>query len=268
MMKNYVLSNGVSIPVVGFGTWQIPNGDLAYNAVLTSLQAGYRHLDTAMAYQNEESVGQAIRDSNLNRADLFITTKLPAETKGYLETIEAFNESLRKLDLDYIDLYLIHAPKPWGVNTDGMEYMEKNIESWKAMEQLYLSGKIKAIGVSNFKVQHLESLLNHCEIIPMVNQILVNPNYIPEEDIAYCKKNNILVEAYSPLATGKILNNHDLEVIASKYSKTVAQLCVRWSLQNGLLPLPKSVTNKRIIENIDVFDFEITDDDMEKISKL
>jgi len=265
---NFKLSNGVLIPAIGFGTWQIPNGEVAYKSVLDALRAGYRHIDTAMAYRNEVSVGQAIKDSKIKREDVFITTKLPAEIKGYEETRTAFESSLERLGVSYIDLYLIHAPKPWGTEGDGMNYMDQNIASWKAFEKLYKEGKIRSIGVSNFTPNHLRVLMEKTEIVPMANQILVNPNHIPRENIEFCKKHNILIEAYSPLATGRIFANEDLEEIALRYNRTVAQVCIRWSFQNGLLPLPKSVTASRIEENLHIFDFEIKKEDMEKIGKI
>jgi diketogulonate reductase-like aldo/keto reductase len=264
----YTLSNQVKIPAIGFGTWQIPQGETAYNSVMAALKAGSRHIDTAMAYGNEESVGKAIKDSKIKREDIFVTTKLPAEIKGYQQALDAFNKSLNKLGLDYIDLYLIHAPKPWGKTGSGMEYMDLNIESWKAFEKLYEEGKVRSIGVSNFLPMHLEKLLSATSIVPMVNQILINPGTIPHDNIAYCREHNILLEAYSPLATGRIFELKYLEDIASKYQKTVAQLCIRWSYQNGFLPLPKSQTESRIIENLKIFDFTIDPEDMDRIGKI
>lgn len=267
-MAHYVLSNGVQIPAIGFGTWQIPDGESAYRSVLTALDVGYRHIDTALVYGNEKSVGRAIRDSGIRREDIFITTKLPANIKGYQETLDAFNESLENLGVSYFDLYLIHAPKPWNVEGEGIEYMPQNIESWKAFEQLYKEGKVRSIGVSNFKPAHLDILLKHTEIVPMVNQIRLHPDHIPTENIAYCKKHKILIEAYSPLATGRIFENKALEEIAKKYNKSVAQVCIRWSYQNGFLPLPKSVTPARIKENFNIFDFELSEEDMQKIGSI
>lgn len=264
----FTLANNVKIPVIGFGTWQIPAGDVAYNSVMSALKYGYRHIDTAMAYKNEESVGQAIKDSNINRKEIFVTTKLPAAIKGYQETLDSFEQSLKNLGLDYVDLYLIHAPKPWGLDVDAMEYMDKNIETWKAFEKLYKDKKIRSIGVSNFLPDLIEELIKNAEIVPMVNQINVNPTNIPHNNIEYCKEHNILVEAYSPLATGRIIDNYDLKLIAKKYNKSVAQICIRWSYQYGLLPLPKSITDTRIIENLKIFDFEIDDNDMRIISNL
>lgn len=267
-MAHYVLHNGVQIPAIGFGTWQIPEGETAYRSTLTALDLGYRHIDTALAYGNEKSIGQAIRDSGLRREDIFITTKLPAEIKGYQEAHDAFQRSIENLGVDYLDLYLIHAPKPWSVGGDGMEYMPQNIESWKAFEELYNSGKVRAIGVSNFGPAHLDSLLEQANIVPMVNQILLHPNHIPTDNINYCREKNILIEAYSPLATGRIFENTELQEIANRYSKTVAQICIRWSYQRGFLPLPKSVTPSRIKENFNIFDFEISEKDLDAIGKI
>lgn len=265
---NYVMHNGVKIPVIGFGTWQITDETEAYNSVMVALKEGYRHIDTALAYRNEQSVGKAIKDSQIKREEIFVTTKLPAHIKGYQEAIDTFNESLNNLGLDYLDLYLIHAPKPWDVKTDGMEYMDQNIETWKAFEKLYQEGKIRSIGVSNFYPKHLEVLLKNTTIVPMVNQILINPNVIPYDTIEYCNEHQIIVEAYSPLATGHILESPDLKEIAMKYNRSVAQICIRWSLQKGFLPLPKSVTPYRIKENLEVFDFEISDEDMDIIESI
>jgi diketogulonate reductase-like aldo/keto reductase len=264
----YTLSNQLTIPAIGFGTWQIPQGEIAYNSVLAALKAGYRHLDTAMAYGNEESVGKAIKDSKIKREDIFVTTKLPAEIKGYQQALDAFNKSLKALDLERIDLYLIHAPKPWGKSGSGMEYMDQNIESWKAFEKLYQEGKIRSIGVSNFLPMHLEKLMGATSIVPMVNQILINPGTIPHDNISFCREHNILLEAYSPLATGRIFELKYLEEIAERYQKTVAQLCIRWSFQNGFLPLPKSQTETRIIENLKIFDFVIEPEDMNRIGQI
>lgn len=265
---NFKLANGVLIPAIGFGTWQIPDGEVAYNSVLHALKVGYRHIDTAMAYKNEESVGRAIKDFGIKREEVFITTKLPAYIKGYNETLEAFQSSLDRLGVEYIDLYLIHAPKPWGVEGDGMNYMDQNIASWKAFEELYKRGLILSIGVSNFGPNHLNALMKETTIVPMVNQISVNPNAIPRENILFNQKHNILIEAYSPLATGRIFQTDRFDELAAKYHKTVAQICIRWSYQMGFSPLPKSVTPSRIEENLDIFDFSLTQEDMDLIGKL
>lgn len=264
----FTLRNGVKIHAVGFGTWQIPDGDEAYQSTLEALKTGYRHIDTAMAYRNEKSVGKAIKDSKIPREEIFVTTKLPAQIKGYEEAKNAFYESLENLGLEYIDLYLIHAPKPWGVDKDAMEFMPENIASWKAFEELYEAGKIKSIGVSNFTPEHLSVLMKETNIVPHANQILVHPHHIPSENIAFCKANHILVEAYSPLATGRIFTDEKIAAIAKKYEKSIAQVCIRWSYQLGLLPLPKSVTPSRIKENFEIFDFELSAEDMDAIGKV
>lgn len=264
----FTLENGVKIPAIGFGTWQIPEGEVAYNSVLAALKAGYRHLDTAMVYGNEKSVGRAIRDSKLKREDIFVTTKLSANIKGYDEALEEFEKSLDNLGLDYLDLYLIHNVKPWQVDSDGYDYMDANIASWKAFERLYQEGKIRSIGVSNFLPGHLDILIKNTSIKPMVNQIRLHPEHIPSDNIKYCNENGILVEAYSPLATGRIMNNERYAQIAAKYNRTPAQILIRWSYQNGFLPLPKSVNESRIIENFDIFSFELSKEDMDLIGKI
>ncbi|GEK90571.1 aldo/keto reductase family protein [Alkalibacterium kapii] len=262
--ENFTFHNGVTIPSIGFGTWQIPNEE-AYDSVTMALKNGYTHIDTALAYKNEENVGKAIRDFNINRENVFITSKLPAETKGYDETVEAFNTTITNLGVDYLDLYLIHAPWPWGEK--GADYTEANIQSFKAMEKLYNEGKIKAIGVSNFEIENLKPILDKCDIVPHANQI---PFYIgkdQEELISFCKENNIVVEAYSPLATGDILGLTELKEMAKKYDATVAQLAIRYCLEKDTLPLPKSTHEKRIIENRQL-DFEISKEDIEKLDQI
>lgn len=263
-----ILNNGVAIPAIGFGTWQIPEGDVAYRATLAALKAGYRHIDAALAYGNEKSVGKALKDSGIPREEIFVTTKLPAYIKGYGETEEAFRRSLENLGLDYVDLYLIHAPKPWGEPGDGMEYMEKNIESWRAMEKIYREGKTRAIGVSNFEPKHLEPLLAATDIAPMANQIKIHPGFVPAETINYCREKQIALEGYSPLATGRLLDNATIKEIAAKYDRSVAQICIRWSYQHNYLPLPKSVNEKRIKENLNIFDFELEPEDMARLDAL
>jgi diketogulonate reductase-like aldo/keto reductase len=268
-MNNYfTLENGVKIPAIGFGTWQIPEGEVAYNSVLAALKAGYRHLDTAMVYGNEKSVGKALKDSGIKREEVYVTTKLSANIKGYQEALDEFEKSLANLGLEYLDLYLIHNVKPWGIESDGYDYMDANIASWRAFEKLYEEGKIRSIGVSNFLPGHLDILTKNTKIKPMVNQIRVHPEHIPTENIRYCQENGILVEAYSPLATGKILQSKKYADIAAKHGKSAAQILIRWSYQLGLLPLPKSITESRIIENLNIFDFEISSEDMKNIGEI
>lgn len=264
-MEYIKLRNDVVIPSVGFGTWQVNDGDEAYNSVLCALQNGYTHIDTAAAYGNEESVGKAIKDSGIARDKLFITTKLWNDVRGYEDTINAFNESLNKLGLDYIDLYLIHWPNPVKYRAN---YIEMNRESYRAMEDLYKQGKIRAIGVSNFLVHHLDELLETATIVPHVNQIRLFPGLRQDEVISYCMEKGIAIEAYSPFGTGKIFEVKELQELASKYNKSIAQICVRYSLDKGYIPLPKSVTPSRIKSNIEVFDFKLDKEDIKLLDNL
>ena len=261
----YTLSNGVNIPCVGFGTWQTPNGETATNSVLEAIKCGYRHIDTAACYGNEESVGKAIKLSGINREDLFVTSKLWNTDQGYESTLKAFNKTIKDLDLDYLDLYLIH----WPVVKGHKEDWEKSIcETWKAFEKLYSEGKIRAIGVSNFKPHHLKVIFENCNIKPMVNQIELHPSHNQDETVKFCRNNNILVEAWGPLSTGRIFKVKEMQDIADKYSKSIAQITLRWHIQNEILPLPKSVTPSRIKENSMIFDFELLKEDMELIQNL
>lgn len=261
----YQLSNGIEIPIVGFGTWQSPDGEVAEEAVLTALKAGYRHIDTAAVYKNEASVGRGIAKSGIAREELFVTTKLWNDQRTYAEAREAIDESLSRLGLNYIDLYLIHWPNPKQYRD---HWKAINAESWRAMEEAVQAGKIRAIGVSNFHPHHLDALLETAKIKPVVNQIYLNPSDQQAELVAYNEKHGILTQAYSPLGTGSIFEIEGLQALAEKYQKTIAQLVLRWSLQRGFLPLPKSVTKSRIIENSLLFDFEISAADMEKINQL
>jgi diketogulonate reductase-like aldo/keto reductase len=261
----YTLSNGVKIPIVGFGTWQTPAGEVCVNAVKAAIAAGYRHIDTASGYVNEESVGQAIRESGIARDELFVTTKLGNSDHGYEATLKAFETSLTKLGLEYLDLYLIHWPNPIHNRTN---WQETNAGSWQALEELYEAKKIRAIGVSNFHPRHLDELLKTAKVIPQVNQIRLCPGDTQDDVVAYCRERNILLEAYSPLGVGKIFDVKEVQELASKYNKTIAQICIRWSLQRGYLPLPKSVTPNRIAENTQVFDFELSPDDVELLAGL
>ncbi len=261
---DYVLYNGVKIPAVGFGTWQSAPED-AYNAVLAAIKAGYRHIDTALVYENEEAVGKAIKDSKVNRKDIFIVTKLPADKKSYNEAIECFNTSCKNLDVDYLDLYLIHAPWPW--SNVGSDCTEGNIEAWKAMVDLYNQGKIRAIGVSNFHPENIEPLIKATNVKPMVNQIRYFLGNTQPRVTNYCQQNDILVEAYSPLATGKMLDNPTLKEIANKYNVSPAKICLRYCLEKKTLPLPKSIHENRIIDNI-ALDFEIAKEDIIKLDSI
>lgn len=264
-MNSYTLSNNVSIPELGFGTWQTPNGDVAVSAVKKALEVGYRHIDTAQGYKNEDSVGQAIKESGIPREEIFLTTKLWNENHSYDLVLSSFEESLKKLQTDYIDLFLIHWPNPVKFRDN---WQSANAETWRAMEELYQAGKIKAIGVSNFLPHHFEELKKTATIFPMVNQIFLAPGELQKEVVSYCQEHNVLLEAYSPLGTGKIFDVPEMQELSDKYGKTIAQIAIRWSLQHDFLPLPKSVTPSRIEENLAVFDFELSDEGMQRIDQL
>lgn len=265
----FSLSNGVKMPCLGFGTWQSSDGEEAYNAVLSALRLGYRHIDTAAAYGNEKSVGRAIADflkeSSVSRSDLFITTKLWNEDHGYENAKKAIEVSLEKLGLDYLDLYLIHWPNPVKFRSC---WQKANAESWAAMEEAVDAGKIRAIGISNFCERHIDELLKTAKIKPMVNQIKVCPGQ-PQKQLAdYSRSLGMVVEGYSPLGTGGIFKNAEIKQLAEKYGRTVAQVCIRWCLQQGVVPLPKSVNFARIKENSEIFDFTISEEDLEIIANL
>lgn len=263
LSEDFTLSNGVKIPKIGFGTWLIDN-DKVKEPVKAALKAGYRHIDTAQAYGNEAGIGEALSESDIDRKDLFITTKLAAEIKSYPEAVKAIDESLEKLGLDYVDMMIIHAPQPWANFREGDHYFEGNLEAWKALEEAYNAGKIRAIGVSNFEKEDLDNILQNGTVKPVVDQVLAHVSNTPFSLIDYCQQNDILVEAYSPVAHGEILNNQGLQKMADKYGVSVAQLCLRYCLQLGLLPLPKSETASHIESNTQV-DFEIEQADMDQL---
>ena len=261
----YTLNNGVKIPIIGFGTWQTPDGDIAKHAVEVALNAGYRHIDTAAAYGNEKSVGQAIKNSGINRHDLFITTKLWNTDHGYKSAKAAIDRSLQSLKVDYLDLYLIHWPNPVDMRD---HWAEANAESWRAMEEAVQAGKIRAIGVSNFRKRHLDELLKTAEIKPVVNQIMLNPSDLQPDVVKVNNELKLLSEAYSPLGTGGLLGNETVNEIASEVGKSPAQVLIRWSLEHGFLPLSKSVHNKYIRANAEVFDFNLSSEQMNKLDSL
>jgi diketogulonate reductase-like aldo/keto reductase len=265
LTDGYKLSNGVEIPCIGFGTWQTPNGDVAVSSVLSALEAGYRHIDTAQMYGNEESVGIAVKKSGIDRSDIFITTKLSNSVRGYRQTLDAVEQSLKKLDTAYIDLFLIHWPNPVKFRD---RWQEANAETWRALEDLYDAGRIRSIGISNFRPHHIEELMKTAKIAPMVNQIRLCPGDTQDEVVDYCRARGMLLEAYSPLGVGKIFEVPEMRKLAEKYGKSVAQICIRWSLQRGYLPLPKSVTPSRIRENTEVFDFELSPEDVRLIADM
>lgn len=266
MNENYTLANGVKIPKLGLGTWMIDN-DKVVEVVKQAIDLGYRHIDTAQAYQNEEGVGRGVRESSIAREKLFLTTKLAAEIKTYEEAKQAIEESLQKMGTDYIDLMLIHSPQPWMDFGEEDRFFEGNVEAWRALEDAYETGKLRAIGVSNFIETDLENLFEHGTIQPMVNQVLAHISNTPFELIQYAQDKGILVEAYSPIAHGAVLDNEDLIEMAKRYGVSVAQLCIRYDLQLGLLPLPKTQTYEHLRSN-QKLDFTISDEDMETLKHV
>lgn len=258
MNGNFILNDKVEIPAIGLGTWQSPKAD-AYKAVRAAVDCGYRHIDTAYVYENEDAVGQAVKECGVPREQLFITTKLPSEIKSYDGAKEYCDKSLRALGMDYLDLYLIHAPWPW--SAVGTDCTEGNIAAWKAMIDLKKEGKIRSIGVSNFNGEQIDSLEKATGVMPSVNQIRFFIGNTQEPIWGYCKEKGILVEAYSPLATGKIMEIVEIREIAERLGVSLAQLCIKYCVQRGTLPLPKSVTPSRIADNLKL-DFEIPEGDM------
>ncbi len=263
-MKTYTMNNGLAIPAIGFGTFD-SEGEEVYNAVLAALKAGYRHIDTAAYYGNEESIGRAIRDSGIPREELFITTKLWNDAHGYEEAKAALRTSLDKLQLDYLDLYLIHWPNPVNLRD---RWQTANADTWRAMEEMVAEGLIKTIGVSNFLVHHLEELLKTAKIVPAVNQLRLAPGVYQEEIVDYCRAKDIVLEAWSPLGRGELFTHPTMLALAEKYGKTVAQIALAWSWANGFLPLPKSVTESRIIENLDFQEIELSVEDIAAITAI
>ncbi|AIM17826.1 MULTISPECIES: aldo/keto reductase [Neobacillus] len=251
------LHNGVEMPWFGLGVYKVKEGSEVIESVKAAIKNGYRSIDTAAIYENEEGVGQAIRESGVPREELFITSKVWNSDQGYESTLQAYETSLKKLGLEYLDLYLIHWPGK-----------DKYKETWKALEKLYKEGRVRAIGVSNFQIHHLEELLKDAEIKPMVNQVEYHPHLQQKELLAFCQKEGIQLEAWSPLKQGQLLQEPTLTEIAEKYGKTTAQVILRWDLQTKVVTIPKSIKEQRIIENANIFDFELSQEDMEKIASL
>lgn len=267
LAQTFTLNNGVTIPKLALGTWLI-EGQQATDAVKAALAIGYRHIDTAEAYGNEAEVGRGVRESGVDRAEVFVTTKLAAERKDYDSAAAAIEESLRKLDLGYIDMMIIHSPQPWSaVNQSSDRYEKGNVEAYRALEDAYKAGKIRAIGVSNFTVHDIDNILANCTVTPAVNQVLAHITNTPWDVIDYCKKQGILVEAYSPIAHGVVLDNPQIASMAQRYGVSPAQLCIRYDLQLGLLPLPKTANPDHMRTNAQV-DFEISDEDMEALKGM
>ncbi len=258
--KSYKMYNGVSIPSIGYGTWKITDPQVGIRAMREAIEVGYRHLDSAQGYGNEETLGEAIRQSGIDRKELFITGKVLNSSKGYESTLQAFDQTLKNLGTDYLDLYLIHWPK----TKDTLDtYRELNRQTWKAFEKLYDEGLVRAIGVSNFHKPYLEELLSdNINIKPMMDQIEIHPHYFERETIEFAKANDMLVSGYSPLMRGGQLEDPVFVKLAQKHGKTPAQVVLRWALQKGTIPLPKTVTRERMISNLDVYGFQLDQDDM------
>jgi len=251
------LNNGVEMPLLGLGVFQSAEGEETYNAVKWAIEAGYKHIDTATVYENEKSVGKAIRDSGVKREDIFVTTKLWNANMRQGNQYQAFEESLERLGMDYVDLYLIHWP-----------VKDKYVESWKVLERIYKEGRSKAVGVSNFHTYHLEDIFAASDLVPAVNQVECHPWLTQVELVGYCQKKGIMFEPWSPLGAGQLIVNETLAEIAKKYNKSPAQLILKWGLQRGFVNIPKSVKKERIIENSLIFDFALADEDMAAIFKL
>jgi diketogulonate reductase-like aldo/keto reductase len=264
--ENYVLSNGVEIPKIGLGTWMISDKDVN-QAVVEALKLGYRHIDTAQAYRNEHGVGEGVRAAGIDRKELFITTKLGAGIKSYKKAVASIDKSLKTIGLDYIDMMIIHSPQPWAKFREEDRYFEGNREAWRALEEAYKAGKLRAIGLSNFEQQDLDNILDNSTVKPMVNQILAHISNTPLELIQYTQERDILVEAYSPIAHGELLKNQSIINMAQKYNVSVAQLSIRYTLQLGLLPLPKTANPAHMQENAAV-NFEISDEDMQFLKNI
>ena len=261
LQSTTTLRNGVKMPWLGIGVFKVEEGPELVNALKAAIKHGYRSIDTAAIYENEEGVGEGIREgiieANISREELFVTSKVWNADLGYELTLKAFEESLKKLGLDYLDLFLIH----WPVES-------KYRDAWRALETLYKQGKVKAIGVSNFQIHHLEELMKYAEVKPMINQVEYHPRLTQMDLREFCQKHEIQLEAWSPLMQGELLDNETLQNIATKYQKSIAQIILRWDLQNGVITIPKSTKKHRIVENASIFDFELTKEDMQKISSL
>ena len=254
---SFRLNNGVAMPYFGLGVYLSKDGQEVINAIKWAVEAGYRHIDTASIYKNEEGVGQGVKQCGVSREDLFVVSKVWNSDQGYDATIHAFEASLRRLDMDYLDLYLIHWP-----------VAGKYKETWKALEKLYKEGRIKSIGVSNFMQHHLEDLLNDASIVPMVNQMEFHPFLVQQDLIDFCNKNTIRYEAWSPMMQGRIFDMQEFKDLSKKYGKTAAQIVLRWDLQKGVMTIPKSTKKERIIANGDIFDFQLTDEDVKLLDTM
>lgn len=263
-MNYLTLHNNVQLPAIGFGTYKLQEGKECFESVKFALENGYRHIDTAAVYENEKSVGDAIRQSGIRQEELFVTTKVWNTERGYETTLKAFDESMERLGLDYLDLYLIHWP------ANAKQYQDPkglNAATWRAMEQMYKDGRVRSIGVSNFLSSHLGDLLETAEIVPMVNQIEYHPGYTQQATVDLCRQHNIVVEAWSPLGRGRVLDEPLLTELAKKYNVTTGAICLQFALQQGICVLPKSATPQRIIDNFSVH-VELSPEDIERIRQL
>lgn len=259
MNYTYTLSNGVVIPQIAFGTWRLADTPETVSTIKNAISCGYRHIDTAAKYENEYSVGKAVRECGIPRDQLFITSKLRNTQRGYNSTIKDFERALKVMELDYLDLYMIHWPAGAYIYDN---WEEINLDTWRAMETLYKDGKIRSLGISNFWPHHMKSLMDQCEIQPMVCQLKFHPGFVQPETFRYIQFCNMIAEAYSPLGAGKLLSSETLQNLAARYNKSTAQICIKWCLQHGALPLPKSGNPERMKQNLDVYDFEISKEDM------
>ena len=266
MDKDLKLNNGNLIPSLAYGTWLIKD-DVVTECVKNAIEAGYRHIDTAQIYRNERGVGEGIKLSGVKREDIYITTKIDASIKSYKKAKASIDKSLEKLGLDYVDLILIHCPQPWLLYKGPFKFYKANVKVWKAMEEAYKEGKVKAIGLSNFLIKDVENIINHSEIKPMVNQILVYAGDTPIELIEFCQKHNIVIESYSPIGHGAALKDVRIQEMAKKYGVSAAQLCIKYTLQLDTISIPKAQKKEHIIENTKL-DFEISKEDMEILKNL
>lgn len=257
LQDTITLNNNVKMPGFGLGVYKVEDGETVIDAVSSALSVGYRLIDTAGFYDNEEGVGKAINESGIPRDEIFVTSKVWNDNQGYESTLQAFDESLKKLNLDYMDLYLIH----WPVSG-------KFKETWRAMEKLYQEGRVRAIGVSNFHVHHLQELLKDAEVTPAVNQIEFHPHLTQDDVLNFCKENQIQMQAWSPLKKGRIFEDPQLVEIANKYNKSVPQVILRWDIQKGVATIPKTINKNRMVENADIFDFELTSEEVEQITNM
>lgn len=264
-LENVILSNNKQMPRIGLGTYLMPNDNNTADIVAFAIQNNYSLIDTASVYENEEYVGKGIRLSEMPRENIFVTTKLWNDTRGYYQTLNAIEKSLNLLQLDYLDMYLIHFARPYAIRSS---YMEKNTESWLAMEAMYNKGILKGIGVSNFLVKHLDGLINNTSIKPMINQIELSPRCVQYNEIEYCKKNGIVLQSHSSLMRGKSLDHPILKNIANRLGKSTVQVVIKWQIMNGFNPLIKSINKDRLIENLQILDFELSQEDIKNINTM